>query len=283
MLISTTPNVDGKRVVKYFGIVSGEAILGANIFKDLFAGIRDIVGGRSGAYEKELRKAKEIALSEMAEEAQGLGANAILSVDLDYETLGQGSGMLMVSASGTAVFNLTPAAETTAAFQVVWRNGINTHTADLILPITFDEDKRQADPVITNVEVRQEAKGYRIVGVVMNAGLESARSVIISPGEPATPTDPYRIYIVGTLDPDDASPFEVTLQADAGVTEIPIVIEYRDADGNRYTATTMVDVGGTTTALSGGEDGELPLAGIVVVVLLALGIVGAIYYSWRRK
>jgi len=192
-------------------------------------------------------------------------------------------GALAPDASGTAVFNLTPAAETTAAFRVVWRNGINTHTADLILPITFDEDKRQADPVITNVEVRQEAKGYRIVGDVMNAGLESARSVIISPGEPATPTDPYRIYIVGTLDPDDASPFEVTLQADAGVTEIPIVIEYRDADGNRYTATTMVDVGGTTMALSGGEDGELPLAGIVVVVLLALGIVGAIYYSWRRK
>ena len=192
-------------------------------------------------------------------------------------------GALAPDASGTAVFNLTPAAETTAAFQVVWRNGINTHTADLILPITFDEDKRQADPVITNVEVRQEAKGYRIVGDVMNAGLESARSVIISPGEPATPTDPYRIYIVGTLDPDDASPFEVTLQADAGVTEIPIVIEYRDADGNRYTATTMVDVGGTAPALSGGEDGELPLAGIVVVVLLALGIVGAIYYSWRRK
>jgi len=192
-------------------------------------------------------------------------------------------GALAPDASGTAVFNLTPAAETTAAFQVVWRNGINTHTADLILPITFDEDKRQADPVITNVEVRQEAKGYRIVGDVMNAGLESARSVIISPGEPATPTDPYRIYIVGTLDPDDASPFEVTLQADADVTEIPIVIEYRDADGNRYTATTMVDVGGTTMALSGGEDGELPLAGIVVVVLLALGIVGAVYYSWRRK
>ncbi|HOI61709.1 MAG TPA: hypothetical protein PLI76_06465 [Methanoculleus sp.] len=192
-------------------------------------------------------------------------------------------GALAPDASGTAVFNLTPAAETTAAFQVVWRNGINTHTADLILPITFDEDKRQADPVITNVEVRQEAKGYRIVGDVMNAGLESARSVIISPGEPATPTDPYRIYIVGTLDPDDASPFEVTLQADAGTTEIPIVIEYRDADGNRYTATTMVGVGGTAMALSGGEDGELPLAGIVVVVLLALGIVGAIYYSWRRK
>jgi len=103
MLISTTPSIDGKRVVKYFGIVSGEAILGANIFKDLFAGIRDIVGGRSGAYEKELRRAKEIALSEMEEEAARLGANAVLSVDLDYETLGQNGGMLMVSASGTAV------------------------------------------------------------------------------------------------------------------------------------------------------------------------------------
>ncbi|UEC43398.1 MAG: putative heavy metal binding protein YbjQ [Methanothrix sp.] len=102
-MISTTPTVEGRRIVKYLGIVSGEAILGANIFKDFFAGIRDIVGGRSGAYEKELRRAKEIALSEMEEEAARLGANAVLSVDLDYETLGQNGGMLMVSASGTAV------------------------------------------------------------------------------------------------------------------------------------------------------------------------------------
>lgn len=103
MLISTTPSVEGRKAVKYYGIVSGEAILGANLFKDIFAGIRDIVGGRSGAYEAELRKAKAIALQEMAEEAERLGANAILSVDLDYETVGQGGSMLMVSASGTAV------------------------------------------------------------------------------------------------------------------------------------------------------------------------------------
>jgi len=101
MLISTTPTVEGKKIVKYFGIVSGEAIMGANVFKDLFAGIRDIIGGRAAAYEKELRKAKEIAINEMIEEAKNLGANAILSVDLDYETVGQ--SMLMVSASGTAV------------------------------------------------------------------------------------------------------------------------------------------------------------------------------------
>ncbi len=105
MIVSTTPNLEGKRIVEYLGLVSGEAILGANIFKDLFAGIRDIVGGRSGAYEEELRQAKHIALQEMEEDAIALGANAVLGVDLDYETIGIGSGgnMLMVSASGTAV------------------------------------------------------------------------------------------------------------------------------------------------------------------------------------
>jgi len=101
MLISTTPSVEGRKIVKYLGLVSGEAIMGANVFKDLFASIRDIVGGRAAAYEKELRKAKEIAINEMVEEAKKLGANAILSVDLDYETIGQ--SMLMVSASGTGV------------------------------------------------------------------------------------------------------------------------------------------------------------------------------------
>jgi uncharacterized protein YbjQ (UPF0145 family) len=105
MLIVTTPQLDGQPVRRYLGLVSGEAILGANIFRDLFAGIRDIVGGRSAAYEEELRKAKQIALDEMAQQASELGANAIVGVDLDYESIqmGQGGGMLMVSASGTAV------------------------------------------------------------------------------------------------------------------------------------------------------------------------------------
>jgi uncharacterized protein YbjQ (UPF0145 family) len=103
VLVTTTHTVEGKRITKYHGLVSGEAILGANIFKDFFAGIRDIVGGRSAAYEQELRKAKEIAIQEMTEQAAALGGNAVLGVDLDYETVGQSGGMLMVSASGTAV------------------------------------------------------------------------------------------------------------------------------------------------------------------------------------
>jgi uncharacterized protein YbjQ (UPF0145 family) len=103
-LVVTTPSIEGRRVSRYLGLVSGEAILGANIFRDLFAGIRDIVGGRSAAYEEELRKAKAIAIQEMEDQAVELGANVVLGVDLDYESIqmGSGGGMLMVSASGTA-------------------------------------------------------------------------------------------------------------------------------------------------------------------------------------
>jgi uncharacterized protein YbjQ (UPF0145 family) len=103
MLVTTTPNIEGRKVTRYCGVVAGEAILGANLFKDLFAGIRDLVGGRSATYEAELQRARDIALQEMQQRAQELGANAVVGVDLDYEVLGQGNGMLMVSASGTAV------------------------------------------------------------------------------------------------------------------------------------------------------------------------------------
>ncbi|MFN4127056.1 heavy metal-binding domain-containing protein [Pannonibacter indicus] len=103
MLVTTTSTLQGREIVEYRGLVTGEAILGANIFKDLFAGIRDIVGGRSGAYEVELAKARKIALDELLQQAASLGANAVIGVDLDYETVGNGGSMLMVSATGTAV------------------------------------------------------------------------------------------------------------------------------------------------------------------------------------
>ena len=104
MLTTTTPNIEGKRIIKYFGIVSGETIIGANLFRDLFARVRDIVGGRSSSYEEVLREAKNTALREMEENAMRLGANAVVGVDLDFETVGGNSSMLMVTASGTAVF-----------------------------------------------------------------------------------------------------------------------------------------------------------------------------------
>jgi uncharacterized protein YbjQ (UPF0145 family) len=103
MILSTTNTIEGKPVNDYLGIVTGETIIGANIFKDFFASIRDIVGGRSGSYERVLREAKDTALKEMKEEAIKLNANAVIGIDLDYETVGNNGGMLMVTASGTAV------------------------------------------------------------------------------------------------------------------------------------------------------------------------------------
>lgn len=103
MLLTTTPTVDGKHIKKYLGVVAGEAIMGANIFKDLFANIRDIVGGRSATYERELRRAREMAMAEISQAAAERGANAVVAIDIDYETIGAQASMLMVSVSGTAV------------------------------------------------------------------------------------------------------------------------------------------------------------------------------------
>ena len=103
MLVTTTPSIEGHVIREYRGIVAGEAILGANLFRDFFASIRDLVGGRSGAYEKVLADARETAINEMAQEAAALGANAVIGVDIDYETVGQNGSMLMVTAAGTAV------------------------------------------------------------------------------------------------------------------------------------------------------------------------------------
>ncbi|MCP5010608.1 MAG: heavy metal-binding domain-containing protein [Aestuariibacter sp.] len=103
MILTTTPSIEGKTIKQYHGIVIGEAVMGANIFKDLFASIRDIVGGRSGSYEDELTKARQIAFRELEQEARNMGANAVVGIDLDYEVLGDKNSMLMVSMSGTAV------------------------------------------------------------------------------------------------------------------------------------------------------------------------------------
>jgi len=103
MILSTTPQIEGHTIREYKGIVTGETIIGANMFRDFFAGIRDIVGGRAGSYEKVLREGKETSLNEMIERAQDMGANAIVGIDIDYETIGANGSMLMVATSGTAV------------------------------------------------------------------------------------------------------------------------------------------------------------------------------------
>lgn len=103
MIMTTTPSIEGHKITSYLGVITGEAIMGANIMRDLFASITDVIGGRSGAYEEKLQDARQIALRELEERAARLGANAVVGIDLDYEVVGQSGSMLMVSASGTAV------------------------------------------------------------------------------------------------------------------------------------------------------------------------------------
>jgi len=103
MLVTTTPSIEGKKITRYCGVVAGEAIMGVNVFKDFFAGIRDLVGGRTDVYENELQRAREIAMKELQQQAKGFGANAVVGIDLDYEVIGESNGMMMVCASGTAV------------------------------------------------------------------------------------------------------------------------------------------------------------------------------------
>ncbi len=190
-------------------------------------------------------------------------------------------GTLDPDQAARVIFNLTPNTPTDIAFRVIFRNGVNTHETVLTLPIAFTSDKRRAVPVLTNIEVEPVAGGYRVTGDVTNAGLESARSVIVTSGEPATPIDPFRVYVVGTLDSDDFSSFEVTFRAETGATEIPLVIEYRDGDGNVYTEQAMVNIG-TTTVLPQQQNETLPGVAIAVLALVAIGIAGAVIYSWRR-
>jgi uncharacterized protein YbjQ (UPF0145 family) len=103
MLLTTTPSIEGRSIKEYKAIVTGEVIIGANFFKDFLAGIRDVIGGRSGSYERVIREAKDAAMSEMIDRAKRYGADAIVGIDLDYETIGKSGGMIMVSASGTAI------------------------------------------------------------------------------------------------------------------------------------------------------------------------------------
>jgi hypothetical protein len=190
-------------------------------------------------------------------------------------------GNLAPDGARAVPFNLTPASETNVTFAVTWRNGQNSHAANLTLPVSFGEDKRRADPVASNVEVAPEGNIYRATGDIANAGLESARSVIVTVGPPAAPTDPYRVYVVGTLDPDDVAPFEVTFRAGANVTEVPLIIEYRDSDGNPSTVTVPISIENRTAEGETAAGVLVPVA--VAGVLAAAAALAALWYLRRRR
>jgi hypothetical protein len=191
-------------------------------------------------------------------------------------------GNLASGAKMPVNFTVTPDQETTLVITLTYNNGNNPHKEKMYLPITFGIDKKQANPVISNVQVKSESGIYHITGDVNNAGLETANTVMVTSLSPAVPQDPYKTYVVGALKPDDFGSFEVTFSANS-TTNIPIQLSYKDTDGNLYTSLQDVKISasGTNPQNNGVSNLLFPLIAVVIVLVACIG--GWYFYVRRNK
>jgi hypothetical protein len=178
-------------------------------------------------------------------------------------------------------FNITPTYPTEIAFEAVYLNGPNTHQVGLILPIQFNNDKTQADPVISNIVSAPDSNHIRITGDVTNSGLQDAKSVTVSVGSPAIPVDPYKVYAVGLLKPDDFSSFELTVSSDSP-DEVPIIVSYKDQDGNIYSRSIAADISQAKNPKGTSTLSYAPWI-IVGIIAIVVGLVIGYQYMKRRK
>jgi hypothetical protein len=181
-------------------------------------------------------------------------------------------------------FTITPEKATTVLLTLNYDNGDNPHKITMELPVTFGVDKKQANPVISNVQVKTESGVYHVTGDVNNAGLETANTVMVTSLAPAVPQDPYKTYVVGALKPDDFGSFEVTFTAVSGNASIPVQLSYKDTDGNIYSSVQDVKIstsGLTSSQTDSSSSNMLPVAAAIVLVLIFVG--GWIYYLKRNK
>jgi len=189
-------------------------------------------------------------------------------------------GELGAGESKSVNFTVTPDQPTTLSLTVKYNNGDNLHKVTMNLPITFGTAKKQANPVVSNIQVKSDAGIYHITGDVTNAGLETANAVMVTTLPPAIPQDPYRIYVVGALKPDDFGSFEVTFSGENGAS-IPLQLSFKDADGNIITSTYDVKV---SSFASNSQKNDLPLLPIIAVIIIVAGFVGGwIIYLKRNK
>ena len=194
-------------------------------------------------------------------------------------------GDLAAGAKAPVNFTITPEKATTALITLTYDNGDNPHKVTMEIPVAFGVDKKQANPVMSNVQVKTDAGIYHVTGDVNNAGLETANTVMVTSLAPAVPQDPYKTYVVGALKPDDFGSFEVTFTAGPGNTSIPIQLSYKDADGNIYNTVQDVQISSsglsTSTETNGSSSNMLPIAAAVILVLIFVG--GWILYLRRKK
>ncbi|MDD4126646.1 MAG: hypothetical protein PHV39_03035, partial [Methanomicrobium sp.] len=172
-------------------------------------------------------------------------------------------------------------------FVAEYRNGVNHHETETAIPVIFGEYKKSANPVVNNLELTSSGKGYMVSGDVTNAGLENAKSIVITTGSPAVPADPNRLYVIGELEPDDFSSFEVDFTATDAKT-IPLLIQFKDEDGNDYTKTIDIKIREGPKAAEGVAQSEdksegMPVAAIILVIAAIAVAGGAIYNSWKKN
>ncbi len=183
------------------------------------------------------------------------------------------------SSSGLSL-SVTPYETTNLDIRVEYKNGINTHASEVTVPVVLGESKKRANPILSNIVVNLDGETYSVTGDVTNAGLEVANSVVVTGGEGVSPVDPYQRYVVGSLQPDDFSSFEITFQAE-NLASVPIVVTYKDVDGNTFEKTSTIDIPELTPGA--GKEGGIPLPIIGLVIVLAVITGGVIWYSWRRR
>ncbi|WAI00135.1 COG1361 S-layer family protein [Methanogenium organophilum] len=194
-------------------------------------------------------------------------------------------GTLEADQAAEATFAVTPYVETPMEFTVHYRNGMNDHEVTIAVPVIFGTDRKQAETVLNNIAVTPEGDHYIVTGDVTNAGLEDAKSVVVTTGAPAVPVDPYRSYVVGALEPDDFASFEVTFYAEPETEDIQLVTNYKDKDGNLYSSqlTLPLESAAVSDKKSPVAGDDLPIVWIVVVLICAAVVAGVIYYSWKKK
>jgi len=193
------------------------------------------------------------------------------------------SGILMPDKSIDVPFSVTPYTDTPIEFTIQYQNGVNQHSASYILPVkTGEKSRKQAETVLSNVQVATEKDYLRVTGDITNSGLETANAVVITSQEPANPVFPYKIYAVGALKPDDFASFEVTFQAEENVTEVPLLTSFKDDDGNEFSSATTVELGENAGSKpKSDEEGFSPVI-IGIIAVIAIGVLGAVWYSRRR-
>lgn len=232
----------------------------------------DITLGRSGDYRLLIGNPRDAEVNGVLVVPEGTG--------FDVTPSSAFVGRLAADGSSTVSFNITPSVAGNVTFVARYKTGTNNHQTTLVLPLATGQDRKRAEPVLTNLQVTQTGGIYHVTGDVTNAGLDAAKSVVITSEMPAVPTDPYKVYVVGSLDPDDFSSFEISFKA-SDTTSAPVLVNYKDDEGNAYQSRFSVDFANQPSS-QGQEAQSLPIVAIVAVALLVVAIAGIIVYSWRR-